>query len=497
MSLYTLYGVFFKRWNYSSIKKSLIILVFILCSSYIKAQPSNYWSVSFNSEASLLAGAVVGGNSDITSIFYNPAGIAEIEEKKFAINANLFNLPLTNYQNALGTGLNSDYLGFTVQPRFISYIFKVPKAEKLIWQFAIFNRNDTRVSIYDQIEKPVNLVHPNINENYIGNFDFINDYLDSWGGFGLAYKFNDKFTIGGSLLFSLKNFSYMSLINIDVHPVVETLPDTINYYSATSTNYEKTVLYDVRVLGKIGIRYELNQFGFGLNLTIPSVRLFGNADVKRTISNSGIYYLGDEIENEFFNEAAVYLKSQFKDPLSISFGVVYNNLSNKSSYYFTTEYFHKINTYKAIDGTVIINNQYNASTDFLSYKYGAKSIINFAAGYQFHTSEKFEILFGFRTNFDSYSASNKGIFEHMNEFTNISTNLYHFSGGSKFNYKQLSVIAGLEYVTGKNSGLSEFVNFAEPEVRPGHVLALAGEKNNNMIYKYNSLGLYFGFTLGF
>ena len=478
-------------------KKTLILLAVILCSNYLYAQPRNYWSVSFNSEASLLAGAVVGGNSDITSIFYNPAGIAEIEDKKFAINANLFDLSLTSYKNALGTDLNLEYLGFTVQPRFISFMFKVPKVERLVWQFAIFNRNEKRVSIYDQIEKTVNLIHPTIDENYVGNYDFVNDYLDSWGGVGAAYKVSDNFTIGGSLLFSLKNFSYMNLINVNVYPEQSSIPDTVNYYSASSLNYDKTVMYDVRVLGKVGVRYEQNQFSLGLNLTLPSIRFMGNADVKRTISNSGIFEIGGAFEDEYFNEAAKYLKAGFNDPISLSFGFVYKSLNDKHKYYFSTEYFHGIDTYKAIDGTQVDDDEYMPATNFLSYKYGTKPIINFAVGYQYHTSKSVELLCGFRTNFDPYSVSSEGIYEYMSEFTNVSTDLYHLTGGSKFNYKKLSVIVGLEYTTGVNRGLPEFVNFAEPEIRLGESLVLAGDNNNNMTYIYNSVGLYFGFTLGF
>ena len=478
-------------------KLNLIILIYILSSIALSAQPTNYWSVSFNSEASLLAGAVVGGNSDITSIYYNPAGIAEIENKKFALNANLFNLSFTNYQNALGTDLNLDYLGFTVQPRFISFIFKLKKVEKLVWQFAIFNRNDHRISIYDQIEKPVNLINPQIDENYTGNFDFVNDYIDSWGGFGVAYKINDKFTIGGSALVSIKNLGYMNLTNINVHPIKETLPDTMEFYSAISANYEKIALYDVRILGKFGMRYQHNQFSLGLNISSPSIRVMGNSDVKRSISNTGIYYNEEEIEDDFLNEAAIYLKSGFKDPLSISFGLKYSSLSKRFIYYFTTEYFYKIDSYIAIDGTQVDDNKYKPATAFLSYKLGAKSIINFAYGMQINTSEKFEILFGFRTNFNPYSVSNEGKFKDLNEFTNPTADLYHFTGGSKFNYKKLSVIAGLEYVTGKQNGISEFVNFAEPTVNPEATLTLAGKNNNNMTYKYNTLGLYFGFTFGF
>ena len=65
-----------------------------MSSIIIIAQPDRYWSESFNTEASMLAGSVVGGNSDITSIYFNPAGISEIESKKIVQHTYLFIYPL-------------------------------------------------------------------------------------------------------------------------------------------------------------------------------------------------------------------------------------------------------------------------------------------------------------------------------------------------------------------------------------------------------------------
>ena len=474
--------------------KRLIFISLTLIVKITISQPRNYWSVSFNSEASLLAGAVVGGNSEITSIYYNPAGISEISEQKFALNANLFNLSYTKYKNALGTGIHEDYLGFSVQPRFISYMFKLKNAQNINWQFALFNRNNKRISIYDQIERQVNLIHPQYSEKYVGNFDFVNDYDDSWGAIGLAYKLTDKLIIGGSLSVSIKTLDYMRMINVTAHPDEEFLPDTVEFYNANTLNYDKIVMYDVRMLGKIGVRYNFDNWGLGANITLPSFKIMGNADVKKSITNSGIYYNEKPVEDKFLNQSAVYLKNQLKEPFSVAFGLVYK--AGNIRYYFTTEYFHKIETYKAIDGTKVIDDEYEPASDFLSYKNGAKSIVNFAFGCKFNALGKFETLVGFRTDFDPYYVDTDK-YKGINEFMNPSANLYHFTGGSKFNYKKLSVIAGIEYTVGVKKNLEEFINFAEPEVHPDAEFVLAGERNNNMKYVYNAVGLYFGFTFGF
>lgn len=82
------------------------------------AQPANYWTNTFNTEASLLSGAVVGGNAEITAIFYNPAGISDVETSRIELNASLFSIEHRKYENPLGNNTKMDYWYFRFYPRF-------------------------------------------------------------------------------------------------------------------------------------------------------------------------------------------------------------------------------------------------------------------------------------------------------------------------------------------------------------------------------------------
>ncbi len=483
------------------INKTIKILFYLLiliqgCTDRLLAQPNNYWTVSFNSEASLLAGAVVGGNSGITSIYYNPAGIIDVQDKMLALNANLFNLSKTYYKNALGTGNDLDYLNFTVKPRFVSFQYKAPNNENIVFQFALFNRNSSKVSMYDQITQNVRLIRPEINEIYTGYFDFSKNYIDTWGGFGMAYKISNKFTIGISSLVSYKDFKYLKSIGIYINPLEENLPDSISYYNSNSSDYERINMFDVRFVGKLGFHLKMEKISYGLNFTFPSLKLFGKADVTRSITNTEIRYENNPVEDVFLNQSATYLKSGFKEPFSVAFGIRYTGFDKLESSYFTIEYFHKIDTYKAIDGTETISKKYEPASDFLSFKHGAKSVLNIAIGLQFMQSEKIEWLYGFKTNFNPYKVSSENIFQYVNEFSFSPSDYYHLSVGSKFNYKKLSLIVGVEYTLGISKNIEEFVNFAEPDVNLNQSLFLAGTLNKNMTLRTNMLGLYLGLTLG-
>jgi hypothetical protein len=472
----------------------------VFLTSY--GQPESYWSVSFNTDASLLSGAVVGGNSGIASIYYNPAGISEIKNQQFALNANLFSLEYSNYSNAIGGENDLSNLAFRVQPRFVSYLYRSKKDTTLSIQFAIFNRNISKVDMYKSVDYNTSLINEGINENYFGNFDIVSDYTDYWGGAGVSYELSPKLSIGASLFFSVKNFTYFKSIGALVNPVADELPDSVLYYESTWASYQKLVMYDVRMLGKIGFRYHAGDWSYGLNFTIPSLRLFGNGDVKKIISQANIP--GSDIVTDDYNyhEVGNYMLAQFKDPFSVAIGVVYVRPSKRSRYYFSAEYFNKIDKYKTVDGTknVSPDDAYPIpTTDFLSYYYAARAVVNIALGYQIKMTENTEGMFGFRTNFNP----RKEIFDNPvlqggMEFSVVPANLYYITGGTTFKYKKTSFLVGLQLAVGNKRDNIQFVNFYNPVVSdPSTGLSIQGKRKYDMDYTFIGASLFLGFSIGY
>jgi len=473
-----------------------------MTSLFSMGQPENYWSVSFNTNASLLSGAVVGGNSGITSIYYNPAGISEIENRQFALNASLFSLEYSDYTNAVGRGENLPNLKFRVQPRFVSYLYRMRKDTTLSLQFAILNRNINKFDMYKSLDYTTSLVKNNVKENYFGNFDLSSDYSDYWGGVGLSKQLSNKLSVGISLFISVKNFTYFKNIGILVSPMLSELPDSIPYYESSWSEYQKLVMYDVRLLGKIGIRYRINDWSYGLNVTIPSLRLFGNGDVKKIVSQNNVP--GNNLFSDDYNyhEVGNYMLAQFKDPFSVSFGFLYTPQSRRSKYYFTAEYFYKINKYKTVDGTKYVSeeNKYpRPTTNFLSYYYAAHSTFNFALGYQVKMTKNTEGLFGFRTNFNPREKLTNDVGEQdITEYSVVFSNEYYITGGVSFKFKKTSFLVGLQTAYGYKNDNIQFVNFydAVPSV-PDSGFSLQGKREPVMDYSFVGLSLFLGFSLGF
>ncbi len=469
--------------------KHFFIILLVVVSLVIYAQEDRYWSTSFNTEASLLAGAVVGGNSNITSIYYNPAGISEIEEKKIMLNVNLFQLNSESFKNIIGEKNDVTKSSFRVQPRFVSYIYRSKKNRNLSFQLAIFTKSSNYKSLSAFDEKSSNFFNNNTEETTKTSYDYYNEYNDYWGGEGISYQINNRLSIGVSGFISVKNLLYSiyqySIIGSDDY----SLSDTNNYQIITDRS-ERIALYDVRILGKFGFRYKVKNFSFGVNISTPSLKLFGNSDVKYRQSVSNNTDTNLIVNNFSVSEDSKFREVKAKHPFSIAIGgVVYMN-EHKSQLYFTFEYFYKTPTYLMIDGTKVVKSEednYPGGTHLTSYKYGAKTIVNYAVGYKKILNDNFDLILGFRTDFNAYNVSSTGEFKNIKEIQNIHNSLYHFTLGSNFKYKRSKFILGFQYSYGKKDNTTENKSMYN----------IVGINNKNMIYTINSLGLFLGFSINF
>jgi len=476
-----------------------LLCLFFLFPILLIAQPGNYWTNSFNSEASLLSGAVVGSNAGITAIFYNPAGISNVEQSRIDLNASLFNLEYKRYNNPLGDNTLMENWVFRVFPRFVSYLFQSKKFDNTSFQVAIFNRNSAKTDIYNRVQLTnTDLANQSFVEEYTGLFDLISKYDDYWGSFGVSHRLNEDWSVGLSMSVSIQSIEYLRSATANVLPLDQQLSDHSSYKTSNWQAAEKVKAYNWRMIGKIGVQYKKGNWSTGLNITLPSLRLFGTADVNKTVSQSNIYYQEGFIDDYYKNEypQSVYFKMQ--DPFSASFGLSYKSNKNESEYFFTAEYFAGIKEYNSIDPTRKTSKNSVLGTEYSAYTFGNRQIINFALGYKLMLSKSLGFLVGFRTDFNPYIMAYNEKYWESSSFENLNVDLFHLTGGVHFDFKQSSFVVGLQHSYGQKNNQAEFINFSDPiSYDEESQLALQGPRKNNMRYDYGSLGIYLSFSVSF
>ncbi len=498
------------------IRKDLIVLIlalscFFLSSSELAAQSSRYWSTNLNEESSMLAGAVVGGGAGVGAIYYNPAWITENQISKFSFNASLVSLQFYKLTNALGEGIDLQTSRFNIQPRFLSFLLKPKNMKDLSFQLVILNKSRNEIELTHEQDVNIDILQflPGT-ERYYANFKYRKRYNEDWVGIGTSYEITPGLSIGISMFGIVKTLKYNYSYRLHASPLSDTIfsgTDTIPFFTAYNSSSEYIRYNNYRLLWKIGLGYKSGNMSIGLNISTPSLNIYSDGKVVSKLeqqenimdpSGAGFiqnYLAADEQEKD-------EISINHKDPLSIAFGLNYNAPNKKQSYFFSMEYFSKLDPYTVIDTklnpnitTGSIFNELN-NKKWLNYDNSARQVINFAIGMESEISDDILIMAGFKTDFSAKHQDSFAKGEYLeNKIRTINADYYHITGGGLLNLKGHRIFAGLQYTMSFNRNNLQIVNVSHPvEYNLIENAALQGNRQNNMDFSYHALSLFFGAT---
>jgi long-subunit fatty acid transport protein len=179
----------------------IFIFVLLLHAESAGAQGAWYWNQSLNTEASLLSGAVVAGESGIAAIFYNPATIPEMTQSNLSLSANLFSVSDYNAKNALGSDFPASRTQLDVQPRILTLTINPKNKPDLTIEIAYFCKTNDYMQINQGNSLTADIIPLNPgSEHYTADFYFRSKFQDYYGGLGLGYKVSGSFTVGFSAI---------------------------------------------------------------------------------------------------------------------------------------------------------------------------------------------------------------------------------------------------------------------------------------------------------
>ena len=482
----------------------LIFLIIILHSS--NAQVGRYWDQNLNSEAALVSGVVVAGESGIAAIYYNPATISEMKKNNLSLSANLFSTYFFNAKNAIGSDFPAERFQLNIYPRIITLTIKPENNPALSIEIAYFSKaND-----YFQINNGITLEDDFINsnpgiENYTGEYYIRSKYMDLNGGAGFGYKLSDRLSIGFSGLISYKDDQYYNLITASAFTMPGPDPADTRQYLSDSRYHLKYNMYDVRLVTKAGIHFKHNLWALGANISVPSLKFFGGGKIIRQYSYSNIHTAPDDAEGSgrFYSARQNYGTAHFKDPLSVAVGANFYSPSGKSVLLFTTEYFFGMKTYDYIEahhdpGKDGYNFTPLEPEDWLSFTASNEPVLNAGVAFKHYVSPELMISGGFRTDFRYLNISDKpGFLEYNSKYLYL-LNIYHLNTGLGYNFKRGSIIMGMQFSFGQEKNQPQIVNLSEPvEYISENTLPLTGPIYRDVLVRYYDITMYFGFLFNF
>ncbi len=496
-----------------SLKSAIFILIISLpFISY--GQSHNYWTRSFNEESSLLSGAVVGGGSGPSAIYYNPASISEVKASKFSLNASLFSFDFINIKNALGDDININMSRATVEPRFISYMIKSKRYKNWSFEIAILNNENSKSAITESVAEQIDVLTgiPG-NEKYFAIYQHSNQFRDDWIGAGGSVRLSDKLSAGVSMFVTIKSLNYNESLDIEAYSLDDSVVINGNYVPFYVAAYEKAEYLkfnDYRLTWKAGILYRTENYSIGLSMTTPSLGgIYSDGKrVTRTEKQSNITMPGsgepvpDYIIIDYKEKKDVSVA--FRTPFSIAAGFNYYFPDRKRIFYSSVEYFFKIDPYRIVEaeesqdiGPDHISDEVLFS-EWLTFVTGATPVINAALGYSWTLKKGLLLMGGFRTDFNSLKKLDYDPYTGYNKMQSLNVDRYNITCGLSWNILGQDIITGIQYTLGHTKDQKQLVNLSDPvEYNTIDNTALQGTRTNDMSSWFNSISLYFGASFNF
>jgi hypothetical protein len=472
------------------------------------AQTHNYWTRSFNEESSLLSGAVVGGGSGASAIYYNPANISEVKAASLSVNASLFSFDFITLKNALGDGIDLSSSRASVEPRFLSYMIKRKKRPAWSFELAFLNNENTRVELIQSVDERIDILSQAPGEErYFAVYRYFNQFRDDWICFGSSVRISDRLYAGVGVYVIIKSLQYTNSLDIEAYSPSGDFDRTTDFTGTAAVNqrYQFLKFNDYRINTKLGLTYKYGRYSIGVCLTSPSVGGI-YSDGKRVTHKQSQANIYDPVTGEPVPNFTIIDYKQkddmdvsFKTPFSISAGLSYRTANGKRTFYTSAEYFHGLDPYRVVEAEESPDIASGEGFDervyeeWLTFVAGARPVFNVSVGYSWTLKEDLLLMAGFRTDFNYQKNMDFGDFEDFQKIENLDLDLYYITCGLSWNVLGQDIITGLQYSVGRTTGEKQIANLAEPvEYSPVEHIALQGDPKSNMTTLLNAISLYFG-----
>ena len=326
--------------------KVLFNIFFLITTSVIVSQETNYWFHQTGATSSLKGGIETAGVRNTSAVFYNPGALSFIEKDIIEGQLDVISIDFISMENAGGENVDLNFLVTEVTPAMFTYLKKSKKNSKITYAFGILSRvNVTNSFVLNHEQQGEFLLPSDSQEIFQGRYRYDSSIKENWFVGTISYKLNEMIGIGLSTNVTLRIQNYLKTYDARAFPEDELNLPNQKFSRFTSNNDLQSL--DYRGLGivfKPGISINLDKLKLGMVFTTPNLNI---GLLNSFSSRSQLSILPDE-EQSIVSELSSlsFYKGAYKTPLSISIGAEY--ILNKISIAFATEWFSKINPYEMI-----------------------------------------------------------------------------------------------------------------------------------------------------
>jgi hypothetical protein len=389
-------------------------------------QDTNYWAIQYGPVGQLLGGQMIGDARDLSATFYNPGGLALEDLTNFLLSTESFQIEQFRTEPVAGIELfDAVTTRLGSAPTLVAGT--LPRAwlgerTRLAWSFLA--RQDLQVRLSRRLENPYDLPGgASASELYLDQ-----DVNESWAGFTVSRRVSETLGVGATLYGIYRGQRSRNEVNLQALSAQEA---TVSVLGVEEFSY-----YHFRTVVKLGMAWDRGNLLLGLNVTTPSLGLFGSGRVGRTQSVVGVDADGNGLPDPPYLESQAEdgLSTRYKSSWAIGAGVGWDR--GRTKWHVSAEWFAPVDRFTVVELTGQDGGQPAVLTQEL------KSVFNVGLGVE-HDFGNELVLYG--AGLTDFTAS---VGDPTVNIAVSNWNLYHLSGGVKFAFVGNRFTLGATYTFG-------------------------------------------------
>jgi hypothetical protein len=434
------------------------------------AQDTHYWNTQYGPRSMLLSGSVIGSVHDMSATYYNPGNLGYIEKPSLLLSANVYAISSLTVRDGGGDGIDLEANEFNLLPNMLAGAFRKSwlGKNKLAYSFLTRYRfkSEVRGARTDRID--VLDQYPG-EEDFAGGLKVSSDTSELWAGI--------TWSRGTGELIGYGVTTYLSIRSMDSGNEL--------FAQALSDSGQMALYYDLHsydssvysFLWKAGVGINLDPVTLGITVTTPNLEVSGSGRAVANRSHVGVDMDDDgTIEDGFTATVQEDIGANYHSPLSIGAGAAYH--APEWSVNVSAEWFEAVDSYDVLELSPFVS-QETGETIVPSRKYKAKSVLNYAAGFE-HDGSRYGGYLSFNTDFSS--------FDPESDVSVTGFDIYHVTAGTNIVFGRTKFMLGLGYAWG-----SELIN--QPiNLNPGDDDKVV-DPDDQVELVYSSLNFMLGFTV--
>ncbi len=455
------------------IRNLLLTALFLAPASPLTAQDAQYWTYQYGTRATLLGGAVVGSVLDISATFYNPGGLALIQDPELVATSRIIEAAGVTVGAGADQLFDLSQLRLDVAPGFFGGIapFKFLGDDHVLG-YSLFTRYYMKSDLDSFLTGVTNRPSDNVPINAFGEMRIHTRLSETWFGLTWSHQVAGPTGIGASMFVTSRSQTGETKTSLQGVAAGEG--------GAISTRQDLYSYWNYGILLKTGVTFEFQKTSFGLTLTTPRLSVIGSGKMVSQASSFGQDLDGDGILDPVFGAiVAEGLDATSKSSWAFAFGAS-RRLGN-ARLHLTAEYFTALDTYDILppQSTVTVP---TGDTVTARVQHSLKNVFNAGAGAEFTISPVVSGFIAFRTDF---SAKRPDV---LREVSISSWDIFFGTVGAAFAIGPASITAGLAY--GRGSDLRD-ITALKDAVPPRHGELLPDELG----LSYRTVRFIFAFSI--